>query len=239
MSANKEKERQIYSYDAPFPMLYASSWSVRPENPFRLAVGSFVEDYENKIQIISLDEDSGEFIEKSTFNHGYPATKIIWMPDPKGVFPDLLATSGDFLRVWRAYEKDTLIECVLNNSIKAKDGLSAPLTSFDWNEIDPGIIGSSSVDTTCTIWALETGQQIGQSSHVTTATCKTQLIAHDKEVFDIAFSRAGSGTEIFASVGAEGSVRQFDLRNLQYSTVIYENPEKTPLLRLGRSLHLS
>ena len=31
----------------------------------------------------------------------------------------------------------------------------APLTSFDWNETDPNIIGASSIDTTCTIWGLE------------------------------------------------------------------------------------
>jgi WD repeat-containing protein 68 len=37
----------------------------------------------------------------------------------------------------------------------------------------------------------------------------TQLIAHDKEVYDIAFAR---GTDLFASVGADGSVRMFDLR---------------------------
>ena len=30
---------------------------------------------------------------------------------------------------------------------------------------------------------------------------KTQLIAHDKEVYDIAFSKAGGGRDIFASVG--------------------------------------
>lgn len=30
---------------------------------------------------------------------------------------------------------------------------------------------------------------------------KTQLIAHDKEVYDIAFSRAGGGKDMFASVG--------------------------------------
>lgn len=39
----------------------------------------------------------------------------------------------------------------------------------------------------------------------------TQLIAHDKEVYDIAFAR---GPEIFASVGADGSVRLFDLRSV-------------------------
>ena len=42
-------------------------------------------------------------------------------------------------------------------------------------------LGTSSIDTTCTIWGLETGQVLGRvnlvSGHV-----KTQLIAHDKEV---------------------------------------------------------
>lgn len=31
-------------------------------------------------------------------------------------------------------------------------------------------------------------------------------------MYDIAFSRAGGGRDMFASVGADGSVRMFDLR---------------------------
>ena len=42
----------------------------------------------------------------------------------------------------------------------------------------------------------------------------TQLIAHDKEVYDIAWGGVG----VFASVSADGSVRVFDLR--------YKNPGK-------------
>lgn len=142
----------------------------------------------------------------------------MWIPDSKGIYPDLLATSGDYLRVWRAGEPDTRLECVLNNN-KNSD-FCAPLTSFDWNEVDPNLVGTSSIDTTCTIWGLETGQPHGRvfvSGHV-----KTQLIAHDKEVYDIAFSRAGGGRDMFASVGADGSVRMFDLRHLEHSTIIYE-----------------
>lgn len=41
------------------------------------------------------------------------------------------------------------------------------------------------------------------------------------------------GTDAFASVGADGSVRMFDLRNLEHSTIIYETPDSTPLLRLS------
>jgi hypothetical protein len=32
----------------------------------------------------------------------------------------------------------------------------APLTSFDWNDVDPKRLGTSSIDTTCTIWVSTT-----------------------------------------------------------------------------------
>lgn len=74
---------------------------------------------------------------------------------------------------------------------------SAPLTSFDWNYDNLSLIGTSSIDTTCTIWDIEK------------SAVYTQLIAHDKEVYDISFS---PDRNLFASVGADGSCRQFDLR---------------------------
>lgn len=115
MSGSSGKRKEIYKYVAPFN-LYSMNWSVRPDKRFRLALGSFVEEYNNKVQIISLDEDTSEFSAKSTFDHPYPTTKIMWIPDSKGIFPDLLATSGDYLRVWRAGEPETRMECVLNNN---------------------------------------------------------------------------------------------------------------------------
>lgn len=56
------------------------------------------------------------------------------------------------------------------------------------------------------------------------------MIAHDKEVYDISFS---SDRNLFASVGADGSARQFDLRNLEHSTVLYETENQMPLLKLA------
>ncbi|XP_066554574.1 DDB1- and CUL4-associated factor 7 [Amia ocellicauda] len=222
------KRKEIYKYEAPWTV-YAMNWSVRPDKRFRLALGSFVEEYNNKVQLVGLEEESSEFICRNTFDHPYPTTKIMWIPDTKGVYPDLLATSGDYLRIWRVSDTETRLECLLNNN-KNSD-FCAPLTSFDWNEVDPNLLGTSSIDTTCTIWGLETGQVLGRvnlvSGHV-----KTQLIAHDKEVYDIAFSRAGGGRDMFASVGADGSVRMFDLRHLEHSTIIYEDPQHHPLLRL-------
>lgn len=59
---------------------------------------------------------------------------------------------------------------------------------------------------------------------------KQQLIAHDSDVYDIAFAK---GVHVFASVGADGSVRMFDLRRLEHSTIMYESPDQTPLVRLA------
>jgi WD40 repeat protein len=80
-------------------------------------------------------------------------------------------------------------------------------------------------------------------------TPKTQLIAHDKEVYDICFA---TGQNIFGTVGGDGSVRMFDLRcsspppyhpfparlltedrSLEHSTILYEAPDLSPLLRIA------
>ena len=79
--------------------------------------------------------------------------------------------------------------------------------------MSPSLIITSSIDTTCTIW------------DIPTLTAKTQLIAHDKEVFDVRF--CAQSVDAFVSCGADGSVRMFDLRSLEHSTIIYEPSDKT------------
>lgn len=49
------------------------------------------------------------------FQHPYPPTKLMWVPDADASRPDLLATSGDFLRVWRVGEEGVQLEKLLNN----------------------------------------------------------------------------------------------------------------------------
>lgn len=56
------------------------------------------------------------------------------------------------------------------------------------------------------------------------------MIAHDKEVFDVQCSPLHSDS--FASCGADGSVRLFDIRTLDHSTIIWETPDNKPLLRI-------
>ncbi|KAI9366934.1 WD40-repeat-containing domain protein [Zopfochytrium polystomum] len=232
--------RFIYDYQAPWPT-YSLHWSQRPSE-FRIGVGSFVEDHRNKLEIIQLFDGASVFVKIAEVDHPYPATKFLWSPFKSSPGPDLFAASGDFLRIYELSNTDVnsvtqgVDDMAVSNRIgslsrrgslpdsrykvqcratlmshsrsnQGKKDHCAPLTSFDWNETNPSMCVTSSVDTTCTVWDISTQQ------------AKTQLIAHDKEVYDVAFAR---GTDIFASVGADGSVRMFDLRALEHSTILYE-----------------
>ena len=46
--ANSPRKKEVYEYSAPW-QLYGMNWSFRPDKRFRLALGSFVEDYSNKV----------------------------------------------------------------------------------------------------------------------------------------------------------------------------------------------
>ena len=157
---------------------------------------------------------------------------MLWEPESSQKKScDLLATSGDHLRLWslpasKPYSSSNSITrsanigdqsapklqalALLSNSKSPEH--TAPLTSLDWNTLSPSLIITSSIDTTCTIW------------DIPSLTAKTQLIAHDKEVFDVRF--CANSMDVFVSCGADGSVRMFDLRSLEHSTIIYEPSEK-------------
>ncbi|XP_031496098.1 WD repeat-containing protein LWD2-like [Nymphaea colorata] len=220
LGSENQKNPSVYNYEAPW-QIYGLAWSARSDKRFRLAVGSFIEEPSNRVQILTLNEENPSLGFRRDpslqFEHTYPPTKLMFHPDPSSVSPDLLATSGDFLRLWEVGgEGGVELKAVLNNSKSSE--FSAPLTSFDWNDAEPRRIGSCSIDTTCTVWDVER------------EAVETQLIAHDKEVYDIAWGEAG----VFGSVSADGSVRIFDLRDKEHSTIIYESPfPDTPLLRLA------
>ncbi|EJD52650.1 WD40 repeat-like protein [Auricularia subglabra TFB-10046 SS5] len=241
-------------YDAPWPV-YGLDWCrttgsgpVRGKSYFRLALASFTEDYRNRISIVGLaderslvdDEPGDDFVPLAQTMHGYPATKIQWQPASAGAYSwnnkhpgsELLATSGDCLRVWE-YTTDNAIKTenyvggrpttnghklaqkiALSGAKASSPTAGAPLTSFSWNTLAPSMIVTASIDTTCTVWDINTSQAI------------TQLIAHDREVYDVAW--LPGSTDIFVSVGADGSLRAFDLRNLDHSTILYETPPPVP-----------
>lgn len=235
------------NYLAPWP-IFAVDWCKWPPKTNvgagKIAIGSYLEDNHNYIQILDAqrtlidpENPQGErgldFVKTAEANHAYPVTRILWEPPSSNKqSTDLLATSGDHLRLWSlpnetsAYASNTITRqsskgdqplqklsplALLSNSKSPEH--TAPITSLDWNIVQPSLIITSSIDTTCTIW------------DIPTLTAKTQLIAHDKEVFDVRF--CANSVDVFVSCGADGSVRMFDLRSLEHSTIIYEPSEKT------------
>ncbi|KAI8714119.1 hypothetical protein NCS52_01131300 [Fusarium sp. LHS14.1] len=228
------------NYLAPWA-IYAFDWCKWPpqgNGAGKLAVGSYLEDGHNFIQILDshivqtpqdvytpgTSKYSLDFTKVAEATHSYPVTRLLWEPpSSQKQSTDLLATSGDHLRLWSLPNENPstpsntigrrdnavtkLTPLALLSNSKTPDH-TAPLTSLDWNTVSPSLIITSSIDTTCTIW------------DIPSLTAKTQLIAHDKEVYDVRF--CAKSVDVFVSCGQDGSVRMFDLRSLEHSTIIYE-----------------
>ncbi|KAJ2346946.1 hypothetical protein IWW50_003872 [Coemansia erecta] len=215
--------KEICNYFSAQPA-YALAWSRRDDRgAFRMAVGSFVEEAANSVQVIQLSphHDAAAAPERADFgvvaaaHVDYPLTKLQWQPGLART--DLLAGVGAALHIWDCEPTGEAGEMGLPRSrlrerakLTTRADYAAPITSFDWNAVDTRRVLTASIDTTCTLWDVEAGQP------------STQLIAHDREVFDVAFV-AGSA-DVFVSAGADGSVRMFDLRALDHSTILYEAP---------------
>ncbi|CAH0477786.1 unnamed protein product [Peronospora belbahrii] len=199
--------------------LYGLCW--RPDvSSMRIAASTFIPgEYANKIEIFHPTANQKEVVSALEIDHPYPPTKIMWSPASLGAHVELLATTADFLRLWTITDSSIELHSRFMEK-KNKNDVCAPLTSFDWNELEPNVIGTSSTGKTCTIWDIN---QPTLPMH--------QITAHDTDVYDTAFS--SSDPKKFASVGGEGSLRLFDLRSLESSTIVYVSPDKTPLLRLA------
>ena len=177
-----------------------------------IALGTMEKSLNNKIEIIENND------EKLTLthieNHEFPSTKLMWGYNTNN--SDLLASSSDVVRLYK-YNQDKKLENTATLSNK-RSKYCSPLTSFDWNKENNSILSTASIDNTCTIW------------DINKLTIRTQLIAHDKEVYDIAFSQ---DEYVFISTGADGSIRLFDLRCLDHSTIIYETKDQTPITKIA------
>ncbi|KAJ1299746.1 hypothetical protein OPQ81_007332 [Rhizoctonia solani] len=225
----------VLHYESQSPV-YALDWchthgpnSSRARSAFRIALGTFVEDYRNRITIIGLPDESSllegspnananssisanggaggsDFVVLAEAMHGYPPTRLQWEPASavgqswpiKTSGAELLATTGDALRVWEFLTESDggvgpgsqtsyvgrqgsaglggkLSQKIALSSSKNPNPSTPPLTSFAWNTISPSLIVTSSIDTTCTVW------------DISSSTAVTQLIAHDREVYDVAW----------------------------------------------------
>ncbi|KEG14944.1 WD repeat-containing protein 68 [Trypanosoma grayi] len=244
----EEEQQQQEQQQRPSVLSYSTgwvanglSWSTRENAPFRFAVSSYIQEYKNHVDIVQKNEE-GNLVCRATWEHCYPPTKVMFAPQKAAT--DLIITTADYLRLWEVKEgppekssdekrrevddprrvpskSDHIDSHVVFKTVfdsgKQPNEFCFPVTSCDWNSDDPNILGCCSVDTTVTIWEIETGKN-------------TRLIAHDKDVYDIAFAK---GTHTFASCGADGSVRVFDLREIEHCTILYESSSLSPLLRVA------
>ena len=194
------ENKNIYDYTTNMK-LYGIAF--QKGNCPRLAISSLEKRLDNKIEILELVDNELKNVYEQMV--GYPCTKLLWSPNENK--SSLLAFSSDCIQIYDYSEEKQVLsfQARLNN---VKSQYCGPLASFDWNTVNDSLLGTASIDNTCTIWDLNK------------QTIKTQLIAHDKEVFDIQF---GNDENTFISGGADGTVRLFDLRNLDHSTIIYEN----------------
>lgn len=200
-----------------FKMTDYSTYSIDFQNNHDqdiMALGSLEYSNENYIEIMYLDKD----IIKSCIKivHDYPISKIQWNPFLEN--KSLFGASSDNLKIFsynNESNKLTLKSTLINNRSEYND----PITSFDWNKINDSIVGTCSLDTTCTIW------------DINKETIKTQLIAHEKEVYDIGFSYTNEN--LFMSSGSDGSIRIFDMRNLEENVIKYESEDKSPIYKFS------
>ena len=193
------ENKNIYDY---FTNMNLYGIAFQNGNCPRLAISSLEKRLDNKIEILELVDNELKNVYEQQI--GYPCTKLLWSPNKSK--NSLLAFTSDCVQIYDySEEKRVLTFQTRLNNLKSK--YCGPLTSFDWNMVNDSILGTASLDNTCTIWDLNK------------QSIKTQLIAHDKEVFDIQFR---NDENIFISGGADGSVRFFDLRMLDHSTIIYE-----------------
>jgi DDB1- and CUL4-associated factor 7 len=102
---------------------------------------------------------------------------------------DAVASQGDYLRLWEVREEGQVVQHKLYHNVnplplgvprKISQSIThavllpffflllqnrhsefcAPLTSLDWNESDPTMVGTSSIDTTCTIWDITVSERM-------------------------------------------------------------------------------
>ena len=79
---------------------------------------------------MQLDETrggaGGEFVVRGSVDHPYPTTRIQWAPEPLCSSRDMLATSGDYLRLWTVGPDGEAKQEVTLNNVRARGAPPPP-----------------------------------------------------------------------------------------------------------------
>ncbi|WPT11949.1 WD repeat-containing protein LWD2 [Picochlorum sp. SENEW3] len=201
----------ILTYDSS-SIVFALDWSSRQDKGVRVAVGSFVEGVSNTVEILRVTPAGLILDEKETFGIEYPATQVGFIPDRFCNKPDLLATSGDAVRLWKISDAGTTLELVLNDPKNTSKNFSA-VTCFDWSEINVKVLAAGSSAGRLLLWDTESGRLQGT------------MVGHEDEILDCQWA----ANDVIVSSSGDGSIRMYDLRDKDHCTVLYETPRRTPV----------
>ena len=232
------KNKYIKKYKSKNSRLYGITFQSSIEsNLINVAVSSLNMNKNNNISILSFSQED-IFNEEDNINYIYnlnninninsinnnsiylksqvemelPVSSILFSPHDQN--KNLLISTSDILRLYSFNEENLSLKYEFKSKIKNYCG---PISACDWSRANNSIVGVCSIDTTCSIWDLNKLQ------------VRYMIIAHDKEVYDISL---GQDEFTFMSTGADGSVRLFDSRSANTSSIIFETIDKSPLIRL-------
>jgi WD repeat-containing protein 68 len=233
----ESKNKYIKKYKSQNSRLYGITFQSSIEsNLINVAVSSLNMNKNNNISILSFsqedkfnDEDNinlynlnninrlnsinnNSIFLKSQIEMELPVSSILFSPHEQN--KNLLMSTSDILRLYSFDGENLSLKYEFKKRIKNYCG---PISACDWSLANNSIVGVSSIDTTCSILDLNKLQ------------ARYMIIAHDKEVYDISL---GQDEFTFMSTGADGSIRLFDSRSANTSSIIFETIDKSPLTRL-------
>jgi DDB1- and CUL4-associated factor 7 len=209
-----KRKKDIYTIDLDFE-IFEVAWS-NIGITSKLAVTSFRETYPNYLYVFAEDSSSSSenvYQKQGSIQVIYPPSKLLWMNREH-----YLATVSDAFRLYSQLEENQIVEtCTL-----ARVYPSDILTSFDWCVSREDAVVIASLKSSVAVWNLERKQQ------------EIHWSAQDPCVFDVACTINDTG---LATAGGDGIARLFDRRHGSISTILYESPDRSPLVRLRWNPH--
>ena len=206
--AMQRKIMTTHSCIMPFEP-FRLAWSSPFSSETRLAIGSFDKSPTNFLKIIKFVGPSA--INESEIALPYPICSLKFCPQGSNNASDKLITSGDNLKLWQILQNGQ-IQLV---SDIATSPSKIPLTCFDWSIFQESLVLVGGTDGAATAVNVANGQ------------IAARIIAHDHPIYDISFCAANP---TFLTASFDGSLRFFDLRDLQSSFIYYQT--SMPIMKI-------
>lgn len=186
---------------------YALAFSSIFNKNVHMAVGSFERAGPNSIALYQLHDS--EFCHVTSFPCQFPQTRICFRPHGTLTPCDSFASIDVDLHLFHI-EGD-----VASTGETLSIGDRHPLTCLDWCRNDPKVAVAGCLDGTASI--------VDMASLQVTSTIQ----AHETDLYDVSFFPVSS---TFVTTGIDGSLRVFDMRDLNSSLIIYQ--AATPIQRV-------